>query len=232
MTPLAQRHRPRLQLIIAALRKEHGAPQPPPTNSAFELILWERIGYLVNDETRNAAFEKLRTLVGLTPRAILGAKRSVLDKIAALGGEVGVIKRAEDMLDAAAIVEDDFAGNLDAALALPLAAAKRALERFAGIGEPGAERILMLQKAYPLLALDSNGLRTLRRIGYGSERRSYSQTYRSVRDAVTPELSADPQWLIDTHLLLRRHGQLVCKASRPLCPACVVRELCDTGRKS
>jgi endonuclease-3 len=115
-------------------------------------------------------------------------------------------------------------------LALPPAEALRALKRFPMIGEPGAEKILLLTRTHPLLSLDSNGLRVLLRLGYGREGRSYAQSYRSVRAATAPEERADYDWLISLHGLLRMHGQRLCRRSAPLCSECPLLPCCDYGR--
>jgi endonuclease III len=36
-------------------------------------------------------------------------------------------------------------------------------------------------------------------------------------------------WLTDAHLLLRRHGQGICKTNAPRCEACVLRRDCAFG---
>src|SRR6185437_12088240 len=116
---------------------------------------------------------------------------------------------------------------LDSVLQRPFAEAKRALQRIYGIGEPGAEKILLLTRAHRVLPLDSNGARTLVRVGYGVDHKNYSTMYRTVRDATASELADDFDWLIDAHLLLRQHGQEVCKTSAPLCESCQLRKLCQ-----
>ena len=217
---------PRLQRVVARLLEQHGRPAPPPADTAFGLVLWEKVAYLAPDERRAQAFELLRKRVGLTPEAILASKPSVLREIAAVGGRVEIDKRARNMQVAAALVMDEFGGALDNVLRLPHREAMRALQRFYGIGEPGAERILLLMRAQRVLPLDSNGARTMVRLGYGADHKSYSTMYRSVRDAAAGELLDDFDWLIGAHLVLRRHGQDVCKASAPRCEICSVRSEC------
>lgn len=217
---------PRLQRVVARLLDQHGRQAPPPADSAFALVLWEKVAYLAPDERRAQAFEMLRTRVGLTPQAILAAKPSVLREIAAVGGKVEIEKRAENMQVAAALVMEEFGGSLDNVLRLPQREAMRALQRIYGIGEPGAERILLLMRAQRVLALDSNGARTMVRLGYGADHKNYSTMYRSVHDAAANELRDDFDWLIDAHLVLRRHGQEVCKTSSPRCEMCSARAEC------
>jgi len=217
---------PRLQRIVARLLQQHGRQAPPPADTAFALVLWEKVAYLATDERRAQAFDMLRKRVGLTPEAILEAKPSVLREIAAVGGKVEIEKRAQNMQVAAALVMDEFGGSLDSVLRLPHREAMRALQRIYGIGEPGAERILLLMRARRVLPLDSNGARTMVRLGYGADQRNYSTMYRSVRDSAEKELHDTFDWLIDAHLVLRRHGQDVCKASTPRCEICSVRAEC------
>lgn len=223
---MAQRPVTKLVRIIRALRRVYGAPILPPPKNAFELILWEKVAYLATDERRAKAFESLRRKIGLTPEAILAAKPALLEKAIAEGGVVGFAERVKHIQDSAAMVIDDFGGSIESGLEGTFAEAKRALQRFYGVGEPGAEKILLFTRSHPVLPLDSNGARTLLRIGYGSDSKNYSKMYRSVRDSASTETKSDFDWLIDAHLLLQRHGREVCKTSAPRCELCVVREEC------
>jgi endonuclease III len=210
----------------------------------FELILWEQVAYLVDDQRRNAAFEELRQRVGLTSGAILAAPESTLTEITHLGGSIAAQDRASRLRASAERVEREWGGDLRRALRLP--SAVRALSKFPMIGVPGAEKILLFTRTAPILALDSNGLRVLLRLGYGKEERSYAVTYRSVREAVEVELkgaekgketsdrsstSSGFSWLIETHQLLQRHGRELCRRSRPQCEACLLISSCPYGSR-
>jgi endonuclease III len=78
-----------------------------------------------------------------------------------------------------------------------------------------------------VLALESNGLRVLLRLGFGEEKKSYSTTYRLVQHAAIEGLDKDCSWLIQAHLLLRRHGQELCRRSEPMCDKCPLAEDCE-----
>jgi endonuclease III len=227
---MATRSRIKLRRIVALLRKEYGPAAPPPVSTAFELVLWEKVAYLATDERRALAFKALRKRVGTTPQAIIDADPTLLREIAAIGGGIEIEARARRMQDAAAFVLDELGGSLDAVLTRPPRDAMGALQQIYGIGEPGAERILLLMRAQKVLPLDSNGARTLCRIGYGSDNKNYATMYKSVRAATAPELVADFDWLIDAHLLTRRHGQEVCKTTSPHCEVCVLNAECNYAR--
>jgi endonuclease III len=112
-----------------------------------------------------------------------------------------------------------------AALAGPLKGAKRALRRFPGIGEPGAEKILLFAGRAAPLALESNGLRVLVRLGLVREESSYTRTWAGSRD-LGARLGDDPRRVEEAHLLLKRHGETLCRSSRPRCDECPLRARC------
>ena len=137
---------------------------------------------------------------------------------------------AEKLLTIAKIAHEEFDSDMRVALKKPLPQAKKALKKFPSIGDPGAEKILLFTRAYPVMALDSNGLRVLCRVGFGEEQKNYSATYRSVQEALRQQLPRDYDSLIRAHQLLRQHGQELCKRSKPRCADCPVRDSCNYNR--
>jgi endonuclease-3 len=214
--------------VLDALEKLHGEPPPPPTTEPLELVLWENVAYLADDRRREDAFAALKKRVGTRPERILSARREVLLEIAGAGIVAG--NSVDKLRRTAAIALEQFGGDLRTPMKRPLSEARRALMKFPSIGAPGADKILLLSRSHPVLGLDSNGLRVLLRLGYGREAKSYAASYRSVQEAVAPQLKRDCDWLIRAHLLLRRHGQTLCRRKEPRCEACPVVEVCPYGR--
>lgn len=212
--------------ILGALERQHGSLTPPPLNGPFEMILWEIVAYLAGDPQRAIAFAALRDKVGLAPKQILAAPAKLLQEIARLGGSIAAQERAERLRTAAQLTRDEFDHDLATVLTLPPQKAKKLLMRFPMIGEPGAEKILLFCGALKVLALESNGLRVLVRLGFGEDRKSYAATYKSVREVTLEELPEDSKILSKAHLLLRRHGQEVCLRNVPLCHSCTVKGVC------
>ena len=217
--------------IIEELENFYGEPEPPRITDPLGMILLENVAYLVSDERRELAFNTLREKVGLTPPEILTAHEDTLLEVARLGG-MRPAARVEKLRRIAQIALQYFDGDPDKVLKQPLTQAKKSLKKFPGIGDPGAERILLFSKTHQILALDSNGLRVLLRLGYGEERKNYSSTYRSAQEAVDDELKKDFDWLVAVHQLLRRHGQQLCKTNSPLCPSCPVKSSCSYYKES
>ncbi|MDQ6898438.1 MAG: hypothetical protein M3256_04845 [Actinomycetota bacterium] len=118
-------------------------------------------------------------------------------------------------------------GDLESLVSVRVAQAKRVLQRFPGIGEPGADRILLFGRLHAVPALDSNGSRALQRLLSVSVGGSYARVYRAETALIAAGLRADFDGLIEAYQLLRRHGQELCRRKVPLCDGCPLRDGCD-----
>ena len=216
-----------LQRILATLKRRYGQPPLPAAGrDPLALILWETVAYLADDDTRRRAFEALRDRVGIAPSALLDAPLSVLAEICRSGGPVQPGERAKRIKLIAALAADEYGGDVAQVLRWEYSTAARALRKFPSVGEPGADRILMLCGSHAVLGLDSNALRVLYRIGYGEETKYYTRTYRSSRDAAAAQLPKKAAVLAGASLLLREHGKETCKYTVPLCEQCPVTAAC------
>lgn len=217
--------------LITLLKRHYGDLAVPPAKGPFELVLWENACYLLPDERRLEVFEALRDKVGLTASAIGAASDKVLLPLAKRGGmrpETRVFRWRE----IARITLQQYEGDLNSILKLPYTQAKRALKQFPTIGDPGAEKILLLCGISAGLPLESNGLRVLVRLGWGRMQRNYGATYRSVQTAIAPELPSSAARLKEAHLLLRLHGKELCKDKAPLCRQCPVAQACGYAQST
>jgi endonuclease III len=216
---------------VRRLEKFYGRPKPPKITDPLEIILFENVAYLADDEKRTAAFAALKKKIGTRPEQILKASQKQLEEITRMGGIVPEL-RAQRLRQIAELVHYIYKDDLAAELKKPLPQAKKSLKRFPTIGDPGAEKILMLTRSYPVLALESNGLRVLLRLGYAEEKKSYSASYRGVQQALAGQLPGNYDALIAAHQLLRQHGQELCKRNRPLCEGCPLTDACRYFREA
>jgi endonuclease-3 len=213
-----------LRRVVGKLAKHYGPPEAPPPEGPFEWILWENVAYLADDASRGAAFALLKKKVGTTPGKVRRASTAALRAVAAHG--ILPERFAGKLREAAQIALDDFGGDLDGAVAGPVSKAKKALRKFPGIGEPGAERILLFLRRLPTLAPESNALRVLARLSIIREEKSYAANYVAAQKAAAAELGDDVDVLTTAHRLLRRHGQMLCRRSAPACDRCPLRSEC------
>ena len=215
---------PGLIEVVATL-KRHLPVAPVPTDP-FQMILWENIGYLIDDERRRTLFDGFEAAVGLDPKAIAVADDAVLLPLAKRGG-MRPETRVERWRTIARIIAERCDGDLDATLrTLPLPKARALLKMFPVIGDPGADKILLLSGIAPRPSLESNGLRSLARLGFFKEQKSYDASYRAAIEVLVSQGRPDGAWLGDAHLRLREHGKLICKRGTPLCVACPLEPVC------
>jgi endonuclease III len=214
--------------VVKQLEHRYGPPSPPASRDPFELILYENIAYLVSDDRREKAFRELKKRVGFRPADVLTAPLEQLAEITAMGGIFPEL-RARRIQESARMVRDQFGGNLRRALALDPAQARKALQKFPVIGEPGADKILLFTGTVPSLAPESNGLRVLVRLGFVQEHKNYSAMYRGAREVLQAEVGEECLPLIAAHQLLKRHGQELCRRSAPRCEACPLRKTCPSA---
>ena len=104
--------------IIRKLEKFYGRPQPPKITDPLELILFENVAYLADDEKRTAAFNALKKKIGTRPEQILKASQKQLEEITRMGGIVPEL-RAQRLRQIAELVhyifKDDLASRTEEA---------------------------------------------------------------------------------------------------------------------
>src|SRR5262249_28352912 len=96
---------------------------------------------------------------------------------------------------------------------------REALRELPGVGRKTANVVLNVAFGEPTIAVDTHIFRVSNRTGLGR-----GKTPDAVEDKlmkVTPE-----KYRLHAHHWLILHGRYVCKARKPECPACPVRDLC------
>jgi endonuclease III len=167
--------------------------------------------------------------MGTAPATILATPPEALARVTGHGRLAE--QQATKLLAAARLVVEQFGGDLARALqGLPLAESRRALRQFPVIGEPGADKILLLSGLLAVPALDSNGVRVLTRLGLADEQPDYAGTYRAATAAVAGGL--DSGAFTRAYALLRQHGQELCRRSTPRCSACPLTPVCAYYRRN
>ncbi len=134
--------------------------------------------------------------------------------------------RAQRLKEIAMRVKDEFGGDLRSALTGPLAKVRKTLKSFPGIADPGADRILLFAGITPLAAIPSNCVHVLIRILQGPEGENYTASYREAQRAIAAEVPEKVDARTRAYLLLKTHGQHICKRTNPKCEECPVKTKC------
>jgi endonuclease III len=228
---------PTLGPTLDRLESFYGVQAPGWPTDPYRFLVWWHGGYPPSEERCSRGFESLCHEVGVTPEKLLSATSAQLTRALKAGGLVPQL-RASRLKVIAASVRDDYAGDLLSALRrLAPAESRTALRRFPGIGDPGADRVLLFAGIAPVAAIPSACPHVLVRIASGREPERYTATYAQAQRLLATAAGKDFARLTRAYLLLQRHGRSLCRRSHPKCSACPIADTCaylaaSGGRRS
>ena len=217
--------RPPLDIRAVVAKLDRALPVRKLTDP-LQLILWDNVGYLIDDERREALFGEFERRVGLSAQQIGVAREATLLDIARRGG-MRPEERVRRWRLIAEIVIQRADGDLTATLKmLPIAKARALIKLFPTFADPGADKVLLLSGIDVRPALDSNGLRVLLRLGVCEEGASYSASYKAAVAYLAAKGEPTRAWFANAYWSLRALGQTLCKRKDPLCRQCRFDKYC------
>jgi endonuclease III len=233
---------PGLKKVLDRLEEHYGAQGPVGPNEPYEMILFVNSAYPATDVSCAKGYEALKSEVGITPEQILKAPKGKLVKAAGLGGMFPEM-RVERWKLIARMVKKEFGGDLSDALRrtmsdekMPaekrLRRVKSELKKFPVIGEPGAEKIVLFAGLAPVAAVPSACTGVPQRILFGHEDKNYAKGYRAAQEKIAGEVPEEFAARQRAYLLLKKHGQEICKRTRPKCEICPISGMCAYFWKS
>ena len=100
------------------------------------------------------------------------------------------------------------------------AAVESYLRGLPGVGPKTAACVLVLAMGRAAFPVDTHVHRIARRLGWVPANSTADHAHQVLGPLVPPEIR------YDLHLAMITHGRTVCRAARPSCDACVLRDLC------
>ena len=94
------------------------------------------------------------------------------------------------------------------------------LTRLPGVGRKTANVVLANAFGIPALAVDTHVFRVSNRLGL-AHAKTAEETEKQLKEAIDKD-----RWSLSHHLLIF-HGRRCCKARKPMCEACPVKDLCQ-----
>ncbi len=215
---------PQLLDVMATLYGDQAAHWP---TDPYLYLVWLHCGYPASDARCAKGWESLTSQIGVDAERILEAKPARLASALKAGGMVPEL-RGMRLKEIAERVVKQYGGDLRAGLnGLSIAQARAALKKFPNIADPGADRILLFAGISPVAAVPSNCPHVLVRIQVGQEHENYGRTYREAQKMIEEGLPPQFDSRTRAYLLLKHHGQQLCKSSNPKCGVCPVAPDCS-----
>ena len=225
----------KLLQILDALETAYGNQRLAGPTDPYEMIVFLNCGYPASDAKCAKGFEALKREVGVEPKKILAVPKAKLAKV--MRPSVIIPRLCADRLkEIARKVKSELKGDLTAVLKERLREAKepgkgprspkKVLQQFPVIGEPSAEKILLFSGLAPVAAVPSAFVDVPVRIFIGQPGKNYAADYRAAREILDSELPKTFEARQRAYLLLKKHGQDICKRSKPKCEVCPLAAQC------
>ncbi len=177
-------------------------------SSPFELLVAVTLSAQATDVGVNKATRRLFPVAN-TPQAILALGEDGLKHYIATIGLFNA--KAKNVVAACRILVEQHGGEVPRDRA--------ALEALPGVGRKTANVVLNTAFGEPTMAVDTHIFRVSNRTGLAP-----GKDVRVVEDHLVQVIPAE--FMQDAHHWLILHGRYVCKARKPDCPQCVIRDLC------
>lgn len=213
---------PRALAIFEELKRNLKRPELPSIfRDPFQVLVITIISQNTNDRNTLRAYQRLEARGLITPKAILEAELKELQEALKIAGLYR--NKAKKLKELATILLEAHGGDLWNILRLPLEDAREQLLKLPGVGLKTADVLLLFCAGKPVIPVDTHVNRTAKRLGLADYKADYEEVRRSLQNLYPPE------HYLDVHLLLISLGRTYCKAGRPLCDECPLRNLCPTA---
>ena len=183
-------------------------------SSPFELLVAVALSAQATDVGVNKATRKLFPVAN-TPQAILALGEDGLKKYISTIGLFNA--KAKNVIATCRLLIEQHRGEVPRDRA--------ALEALPGVGRKTDNVVLNTAFGEPVMAVDTHIFRVANRTGLAP-----GKDVRAVEDLLVKVIP--PEFLLDAHHWLILHGRYVCKARKPDCPQCVIRDLCRFKQKT
>ena len=207
----AQRRREIFQRLQAA--------NPHPTtelvhHSAFELLIAVMLSAQATDKSVNIATATLFPVADTPEKMLSLGEEGLKQHIRSIGLYP---TKSKNVIATCQILLDKHAGEVPRD--------RESLEALPGVGRKTANVILNTAFGEPTIAVDTHIFRVANRTGLAP-----GKTVQEVETKLLRHVPAE--FKLDAHHWLILLGRYVCKARKPECAVCVIRDLCDCKSKT
>ena len=193
-----------------------------PGDGPFDVIVGAILTQNTNWTNVEKALDKLRNANICSFKTIHGMDRNYLADLIRPSGYFN--QKARKLHEFAVLVENDFNGNLDQLLDLPMDDLRTILLGIWGVGEETADDIVLYAAHKPSFVIDKYTRRIVDRLGW----RPQGVRYRDYQLMFTEQLPSDVALFNEYHALLDEHASTVCRPT-PRCDQCCLQDTCATG---
>ncbi len=207
----------RAQIEDMFARLEAHDPHPETElhyNNPFTLLVAVVLSAQATDAGVNRATPALFAVADTPEKMVALGEAGIRDKIKTIGL---FNNKAKNVLALSQILVEKHGGEVPRDRA--------ALEALPGVGRKTANVVLNVAFGEPTIAVDTHIFRVANRTGLATGK---------TPDAVEAKLmkAVPVKYRLHAHHWLILHGRYICQARKPLCPTCLIRDLCEFKDKT
>lgn len=203
------------------LRLQQGPFAPGPRLPIIDEVIATVLSQHTSDRNSGRAFAQLKARFPSWEQVADAPAEDVADAIRCGGIADQKARRIQQIL--AAIEDREGRIDLDRLRGLGDRAAESYLLSLPGVGPKTAACVLVFSMGRAAFPIDTHVHRVTTRLGWIPPTATADQAYRLLAPRVPPDIR------YDLHIALVTHGRTVCRAQRPRCGECVLRDLCGYG---
>ena len=207
--------------ILGRLRKTFATPEwVKSKRDSFKTLIVTIISQNTADRNAAKAFENLSKQFEIRPEALANAETRQIERCLKTAGLYR--NKAKTIKQVSRRILEEFNGDLDQILSLPLEEARNTLMQFPGIGPKTADVVLLFSSKGRTIPVDTHVDRVTKRLGLAPLKGDYEGVRESLQSIY------DPKDYLAVHVLMIAHGRKYCKARKPLCKECPIRAFCPS----
>ncbi|MEM8554018.1 MAG: endonuclease III [Pseudomonadota bacterium] len=199
--------------VICEAFRRFEAQEPEPKGelehvNAYTLVVAVALSAQATDVGVNKATRELFKIADTPEKMLALGEATVIEHIKTIGL---YRNKAKNVMKLSQILVDDYGGKVPSSRA--------ALQSLPGVGRKTANVVLNMWWKHPAQAVDTHIFRVGNRTGF-CPGRDVDAVERAIEDHVPAEYQQHAHhWLI-------LHGRYICKARKPDCNRCIIRDLC------
>lgn len=210
-----------IRTVQRRLRDQQGRFIPKPVLPVIDEVVATVLSQHTSDTNSGRAFARLKEIFPSWEQVADAPTAEVADAIRCGGIAGQKARRIQQILTA--IEEREGRISLDRLHDLGDAAVETYLQSLPGVGPKTAACVLTFALGRPAFPIDTHVHRIATRLGWLAAKTPADKAHRLLAPRVPPGIR------YDLHVAMVTHGRTVCRAQRPHCDRCVLRDLCAFG---
>ncbi|QOJ78470.1 endonuclease III [Infirmifilum lucidum] len=195
---------------------EFAALKAAREGNPFKVIVATIISQDTTEKNTFRALQRLEETIGVDQFKLSNAS---VEEVASAISPAGLQRqKAAAIVSVARLLVEKYGGRMEELLKRGEEFARRELKSLRGVGEKTVD-VLLANAGFPVVPVDTHVKRVAQRLGITG-----SRSYLGVRSDLHRVFR--PERRLEAHLLLIKLGREVCKARKPQCGRCPLRDIC------